>query len=98
MLKAKFRIVEVIAFLGPPSATSSTTASVKYSERITFMAVYGDTNENKAWAKATPAGQLVLTIDNPDAWGKFNYGDEVYLDISLAGRPERADSGAIAGR
>jgi hypothetical protein len=38
--------------------------------------------ENKAWASATPAGQMTLTVNNPDASAWF--GDRLGKDLALS--------------
>ena len=75
-LKAKFKVFEVAELKGPNGEV--------LSQRIKLHAVYGSTEENKRWAKATPAGSLELTIDNSSAFNTFKYGDEVYLDFDIA--------------
>ena len=59
------------------SVTVFDTGTKSYS----FMAAYGD--DNKSWAKYTPAGQLNITIDNPAAQ-IFTQGEDYYLDFSAA--------------
>jgi hypothetical protein len=56
---------------------------VKYSESVSFMAVYSPdpTSENYAWSQATPSGSLSMTITNPGAFGHFKQGAEYYLDF-----------------
>jgi hypothetical protein len=81
-LRAKMRVYEVAELKGPDGEV--------LSERVKLSAVYGDSPENKEWARATPAGQLELTIDNPGAFGALKYGDEVYLDLTVAAKQEAA--------
>lgn len=52
-------------------------------EQVKLGAVYSDKDgaANKAWAKATPAGHLELTIDNPGAQGVLKPGMFVYVDL-----------------
>jgi hypothetical protein len=57
MLKAKFRCQSVQKFEG--------------SERAECYPVYGNGEENKSYATATPGGKLELGITNPDAFGYF---------------------------
>lgn len=40
-----------------------------------------DESPNKKWAKATPAGHLELTIDNPGAHGILKAGQFYYVDL-----------------
>ena len=41
-------------------------------------------DENNTYAKFSPFGELKLTIANPALLGKFNVGEEYYLDFTLA--------------
>jgi hypothetical protein len=52
------------------------------TENIRLHAVTGGSDENKQWAKYTPCGDLTLSIDNPDAQGKFVQGKEYFIDIT----------------
>lgn len=79
-LRAKMQVYEVAVLKGP--------SGEPVSERVKLRAVYGDSPENREWARATPAGALELTIDNPAAFGTLNCGDEVYMDLTLAVKPE----------
>lgn len=56
------------------------------NEQVTLWAVYGgETNEeDNQFSSATPAGQLQMTISNPNAKGFFEVGKKYYLDFSLA--------------
>lgn len=54
-------------------------------ERVQLSAVTGDASEddpNRSWSIATPAGNLDLTIANPEAWGFFEPGAEYILKIT----------------
>lgn len=53
-------------------------------EEIGLTAVYGKEGVNAEWSKATPTGDLSMTISNPDAQGYFVPGKDYYLDISVA--------------
>lgn len=75
-LRAKFRCYDVIS--------TSDVHGDKYSESVKLHAVTDETEDNKSWAKATPAGQLSMTIDNPKAFESFRQGDEYYLTIEKA--------------
>lgn len=50
-------------------------------ETVTFNAVYGEKGPNKAWATATPSGQLTMQINNKAAFGHFKPGKCYYLDF-----------------
>ena len=58
-----------------------TTAS---SATLTFNPVVSGSEENKKFYKYTPAGNIVLSTINLDVAAKFNPGDEVYVDFTLA--------------
>lgn len=38
---------------------------------------------NKEWASATPSGEIVMQISNPDASGQFDVGDEWTVTFDL---------------
>ena len=55
------------------------------AQTFKFGAVYDNgTEENKRYAKATPSGQLEMTVDNPPAQAFFELGKSYYLDFSKA--------------
>lgn len=54
------------------------------SEVVKLCAVMATTEENKAWSKYTPNGQLSLTITNSEAQGHFEPGAEYFLDVTPA--------------
>lgn len=72
MLRAKFRCSRVQT--SPPTGPAT-------REEIYLSAVYGKGNED--WSKYTPAGNLMMVIDNPAAMGKVQVDKEYYIDISL---------------
>jgi hypothetical protein len=47
-----------------------------------YAATSGD--ENKAWAKYTPTGEIKMSIDNPAAAGQFVTGRHYFLDCTPA--------------
>jgi hypothetical protein len=54
-------------------------------KQFEFSAVYDDgIEENKRYAKATPSGSLLITVDNPPAAEFFEIGKSYYLDFSKA--------------
>jgi hypothetical protein len=56
------------------------------AQTFKFGAVYDNgTEENKRYAKATPSGQLEMTVDNPLAQAFFELGKSYYLDFTKAG-------------
>jgi len=46
--------------------------------------VSGSVENNTFW-KLTPNGSLQLTITNPECFGVFEDGDEIYVDLTKAG-------------
>ncbi|MHB9148335.1 MAG: hypothetical protein ACYC2U_08245 [Candidatus Amoebophilus sp.] len=56
---------------------------------ITLSPVYStDPNhENKKFWDATPAGQIQMWIQNPEAFKHFKLGKEYYVDFTLASMP-----------
>lgn len=65
------------------------------SEQTKLTAVFeptpGGSEENRRFYTASPAGQLSLTVDNPNVHGFFEKGEHYYLTISKA--PLDADAG-----
>lgn len=51
---------------------------------VTLRPVYGDGTDNASWSKATPAGQLDMTITNPAAVAAFVVGKSYFLDFTPA--------------
>lgn len=70
-LRAKFRLYQV--------------AQREGTQEFEFHAVYGkDGSDNASWSKATPVGKLTMVVTNPDAFGIFEPGSSVYIDITAA--------------
>lgn len=51
---------------------------------IHMSPVTADTEENKAWSKYTPGGQLTMHVSNPAAFKHFEQGKEYFIDIQPA--------------
>lgn len=68
------------------------------SESLSFRAVgksesypADGSDENNTFAMWTPSASLSMSITNPALIGKFNEGEEYYVDFSLAeAAPEKA--------
>lgn len=62
-----------------------------YNKRVSLQAVYegslGENEENKRFTKATPWGELKMTVDNPAAAIQFEIGKEYYLDFTEVPQP-----------
>lgn len=71
-IRAKFRCNSV-TYLGPVTDEAARTYE--------FSAVYDtSTEEGRRFAKATPCGNLRITVDNPAA--RFAVGSMYYLDFT----------------
>lgn len=54
-------------------------------ETISMTAVIADDNpEHNQFSEATPSGELVMMVSNPEAFGFFECGKDYYLDFSPA--------------
>ncbi len=58
------------------------------SKKVVLNTVYegplGENEENKRFTKASPSGEIWITIDNPYASEQFKPGQEWYTDFTLA--------------
>jgi hypothetical protein len=52
------------------------------SEEVKFYAAHGPGNES--WSKATPSGNVTITISNPEARGKFTPGKDYTITFAPA--------------
>lgn len=74
-IRAKFRVTEV-TFFGDHTDPKAT-------KRYKLTAIYDNsTPENERFTKATPFGELNMTVDNPDV--QMKSGDIYYLDFTKA--------------
>jgi S-adenosylmethionine hydrolase len=69
IIRCKFRCIEV-------------TKTSYGTERVKLAPVYGDSDENKKFWKATPTGAIDLSIDNGDAHNQFQICREYYVDFT----------------
>lgn len=53
-----------------------------------LTAVTGGSEENKEFWKCTPAGEIRMHIDNPDAMKQFKPGMQFYVTFEPAKQPE----------
>ena len=60
--------------------TCQSVTSYEGAERVDLHAAHGSGNES--WAKATPGGNLQITISNPEARGRFEPGKSYMLTIA----------------
>lgn len=68
-MRAKFQVRSVTKF--------------PYSEEVNAVPVCDDgTPENEKFNKATPCGELKMSITNPTAMGFLQPGKEYYLDFT----------------
>ncbi len=54
---------------------------------ISLHPVYSETEENKAFFKATPGGSISFWTTNVAAADEFAVGDEFYVDFTKADKP-----------
>lgn len=74
-VRAKFRVAEVTFRTDPAGAPGP--------RQYKLTAVYDtSTEENRRFTKATPWGELVMTVDNPDV--QFVPGQYFYADFTPA--------------
>lgn len=85
-IKAKFRVHNVSSY----EAINAEGEKAKYAERVQMSPVYSDdkTSENYSFSKATPAGSIELSINNPAAFGSFIEGAEYYIDFTPVAEPK----------
>lgn len=77
---AKFRVSSRTEYAGWGDEPGKTQESVK------LMAAAGP--ENKAWAAATPAGMIEMTITNPAALDQFKVGEYVMVTFEPVEAPQ----------
>lgn len=77
MVRAKFFINKIELYNEP-----------RDSGTVYLQPVYGNSEENKSWSKATPSGELRMFISNPEAFAVFKeaYDNKksFYLDFTEA--------------
>lgn len=74
--RAKFTLISKVA--------SAEDANGDISASLSFEAVIDGSPENKEFWKWTPAGQINIHIDNPEALKMFDEGEEYYVDFTKA--------------
>lgn len=74
-IKAKM-VCESVVEVGAPDN--------KHAEQVALRAVYGDGEENKSYADATPNAQVNMTVNNKAAWGAFVPNKEYYVSFTPA--------------
>lgn len=77
-VRAKFFVTEI--------------ARTTYGGRIILSAVCRG-EDNKAWASATPSGQITMTIRNEVAVEQFDVGEEYFVDFTPAPKGEEGMGG-----
>ncbi|KAA0686021.1 hypothetical protein DTW90_34615 [Neorhizobium sp. P12A] len=76
VVRAKFRVMNIDA------AQNADPNNVFVTIRM--IPVWEHDGVNKAWSKATPSGELKISITNPAAIDKFDLGKEYFLDFTPA--------------
>ena len=56
----------------------------EYGQQVTFSACYDTANvpEDNSFSKYTPSASFVMSVTNPDLYGKFEAGKAYYFDIT----------------
>lgn len=70
----------------------NTVTSSTYSDKVELTPVMGGgtSAEDNSYARATPAGKLELSIDNPALKGVIKPGQSFYVDLTLIEPPAAA--------
>lgn len=92
-MRAKVRVSSVVDGIagGDDDAT-------KYGEKLTFDAVAASTypedgtDENNTFAKYSPSATFTIDCRNPNLFGKFEVGEEYYVDFIPVGVPQDDDT------
>ena len=77
VVRAKFRVMAIEPAQNADPNNVFTT--------IRMIPVWEQDGVNRTWSRATPSGELKISITNPDAIDKFDLGREYYLDFTPAG-------------
>lgn len=88
-MRAKMQVGMVQEYYGYTEPGSG-KPSEKSCETLHMHAVckptYADSefDEDNTYARMSPGANLVITIANPELWGKFKHGDKFYVDFTPA--------------
>jgi hypothetical protein len=84
---AKFKVNEITR--GMHVKDYSTGEKVE-KQTIKLNPVYSQdpNHENKTFWDATPSGSISLDVINPEAWGEFELGAEMYVTFERASKGE----------
>lgn len=75
-VRAKMRVMAITPFhSGNPNEQIA---------EVRLHPVYADDGPNKSWSKATPSGEIRMTITNPEAVSFFEPGKEYFVDFTPA--------------
>ena len=83
-VRAKF-FVNKIEFYHSPEGSARVSMSPVTNNKNPDGSYAGSCEENKSFAKYTPAGEIWMMIDNPPASKEFEIGKEYYVDFNRAG-------------
>jgi len=79
MFRAKINVNRVIRYVGSDQIIASPVTNTK-------LGPAGE-NEDNTFARYTPAGEITLTISNPDLVGVIQPGDQFYVDFRPIEKP-----------
>ena len=82
VLRAKMRVQSVEKTPYDSYDEETKGQKTEIHETVKLQAVSSnDGDVNEQWSKWTPNGELSLSISNPDACGKVQAGDYVFVDL-----------------
>src|SRR5262245_58958806 len=89
-VRAKFKVDKIESTLQQRRKDLSQGWGAENTETVEMRTVilspvYGNsdpTHENTKFLNATPSGKIELGTINPEAWGAFELGSEVYIDFT----------------
>jgi len=84
-MRAKMRVADINAY--PKDGATSQETLVFYAVSRSDSYPPDGSDENNTYARFSPSGRLELTVANPALFGKFEVGEEYYLDFTKAPQP-----------
>lgn len=83
MMRAKFRVDNVEPYRNDEGEVTQETLYFRAVAKEDGYDNTGD-DENNTYAKWSPSATCEITVANPALWGKFEAGQEYYVDFTLA--------------
>lgn len=80
VFRCKLYVAEVLRVLAADGSTEQ--------ERVTLRAVYGlEGSDNHKWSKWAPEAVFIVSVTNPDGFGRLAKGHEFLVDFTPANAP-----------